>query len=493
MSNSLSNYSSRTLAFLAAAGIATTSAVTVLATLGIQKLERSKKLADLKQSIDASIKSTPSISRSSSLVAGSATEKIKPIELNEYGVPVRHVKAASTRGTGGRIEYDPALIDEQLARNRVFLGEDGLQKIRESFVVVVGCGGVGSWVIAMLVRSGIGKIRIIDFDQVTLSSLNRHASATLEDVGTPKVESLRKYLEKVAPWVEVETAVELWNKDSADRLLQGSPTIVVDAIDNIDTKVDLLEYCYRNKIKVISAMGAGCKADPTRIQIDDISGTAEDPLARATRRRLRLRGIVNGITVVFSSEKPSPEKASLLPLDEEVFRQGKVGELGVLQDFRARILPVLGTMPGMFGLALATHILTDLGGYPVDEYILGRNRVKIYDNALHSLSGQRMKLEGTQKLPLDQSDVGYLIEEVFRGRSVVSRESGNNRIMLTKWLKEGDWSLQNIVLMTKEESKKHVKRVLIDGDSVSDVYPQSVLDLVKRRFDEEKHYSIYRE
>ncbi|KAK9237047.1 hypothetical protein V1525DRAFT_405135 [Lipomyces kononenkoae] len=485
----------RKFLLLAATALAATSAFSVLCTLTVQSYQRSRKLAELKASIDAG-DSTPDLSRRTSVAdhsAGSSRKaKLHVTKLNEFGVPESHSLPPISQ-TDKPVEWDQVLIDEQLARNRVFLGSDGLQKIRDAFVIVVGCGGVGSWIITMLVRSGIGKLRIIDFDQVTLSSLNRHATATLEDVGTPKVESLKKYLNKVAPWVEIETKVELWNKDNATRLLEGEPAYVVDAIDNIDTKVDLLEYCHNNKLQVISAMGAGCKADPTRIQIDDISGSAEDPLARATRRRLRLKGIITGITVVFSSEKPGPDKAALLPLDEEVFKQGKVDELGVLQDFRARILPVLGTMPGMFGLAISTHILTHLGGYPMEEYIIGRNRTKTYTTVLHSLAGQKMRLEGSQKIPLDAEDVGYIVEEVFRGRSVVSRESGGSRVALTKWLLEGDWTAQNVVLMTKEEARMHEARVLKGGEKVEVVYSDVVLDLVKRRFEEEKAYSRFRE
>ncbi|KAK9366316.1 hypothetical protein V1509DRAFT_630427 [Lipomyces kononenkoae] len=478
---------------LAVTALAATSAFSVLCTLTVQSYQRSRKLAQLKASIDAS-DSTSDISRRASVenhtAEPSRKKKSHVTKLNEFGVPESHSLHEST---DKRLEWDQVLIDEQLARNRVFLGDEGLGRVRDAFVIVVGCGGVGSWIVTMLVRSGIGKLRIIDFDQVTLSSLNRHATATLEDVGTPKVESLKKYMSKVAPWVQIETKIELWNKQNATRLLEGEPAYVVDAIDNIDTKVDLLEYCYNNKLKVISAMGAGCKADPTRIQIDDISGSAEDPLARATRRRLRLKGIVTGITVVFSSEKLGPEKAALLPLDEDVFKQGKVDELGVLQDFRARILPVLGTMPGMFGLAISTHILTHLGGYPVEEYIVGRNRTKTYSTVLHSLAGQKMRLEGSQKIPLDAEDVGYIVEEVFRGRSVVSRESGGSRVALTKWLAEGDWNAQNVVLMTKEEARMHEARVLKGHERVEDVYPDAVLQLVKRRFEEERAYSRFRE
>ena len=134
------------------------------------------------------------------------------------------------------------------------------------------------------------------------------------------------------------------------------PTI--DAIDNIGTKVDLLHYCHSHDIKVghqmgfwvrphvdsviqvFSSMGAGAKSDPSRVQISDISYTVYDPLARSVRRRLRLLGVQSGIPVVYSTEAPGDVK--LLPLPEGEFQKGNVKELGVLEDFRVRILPVLG-------------------------------------------------------------------------------------------------------------------------------------------------------
>jgi tRNA threonylcarbamoyladenosine dehydratase len=190
---------------------------------------------------------------------------------------------------------------------------------------------------------GVGRIRVIDFDQVTLSSLNRHASAILSAVGTPKAISLCSFLKSIAPFITYEPIVDLWTLETAESLLFGNPDYIIDAIDNIDTKIDLLSYCHQNGLKVISSMGSGCKSDPTRVQIGDISETIEDPLSRSTRRGLRLKGIEKGVQVVFSTEKPTKETAKLLPLSEEEFEKGKVDELSSLPNFRVRILPVVGT------------------------------------------------------------------------------------------------------------------------------------------------------
>ena len=205
------------------------------------------------------------------------------------------------------------------------------------------------------------------------------------------------------------------------------PDYVVDAIDNLDSKVALLQYCYENKIKVISSMGAGCKSDPTRIFVGDISASVEDPLSRVTRRRLRAVGISDGVPVVYSTEKPGPGKAQLLPLPEEEFQKGQVHELSVLPDFRARILPVLGTMPAIFGYTVANFIVMEITEYP-HERSEGKGREKLYDHILANLQGLEERLVRQQrvdalglKIPVTKDDVGYLVEEVYRGKSVVSK------------------------------------------------------------------------
>jgi tRNA A37 threonylcarbamoyladenosine dehydratase len=407
------------------------------------------------------------------------------------------------------------LILEQLARNRVFLTDAGLEKLRSSFVIIVGCGGVGSHAAAALARSGVSKLRLIDFDQVTLSSLNRHAVATLADVGTPKVHTIRRRLEAIAPWVHFECRNELFTESVADQQLAPwsdgqKPDYIIDAIDNIDSKVGLLSYCYKNNLKVISSMGAGAKSDPSRIFIGDISASTDDPLSRSTRRRLRLLGIKEGIPVVFSTEKPGPGKAALLPLSEEEFAKGNVGELGVLKNFRIRILPVLGTMPAIFGLAVANHVMISVSGYP-HEYLTAKQRDKMYDGMLGTLMGQEERLVRAAgkntvglKIPINLEDAGYIIDEIYRGRSAISGLS--TRLVLTRWRKpEADFfnetvpgqkttnlKITELVCMTKEESVKHENLVLRGDKTPGEVYDQKVIDLVNMRTEEEAFYDRFR-
>ncbi|CAI4592447.1 CQS_1a_G0032190.mRNA.1.CDS.1 [Saccharomyces cerevisiae] len=389
-------------------------------------------------------------------------------------------------------QYDEQFIRQSLKNNVEFLGEDTIEKLSNQYVVVVGAGGVGSWVVNSLVRSGCRKIRVVDFDQVSLSSLNRHSCAILNDVGTPKVECLRRHMREIAPWCKIDPINELWTLQNGERLTlgNGTPDFIVDCIDNIDTKVDLLEFAYNHGIKVISSMGASAKSDPTKLNVGDLATTEEDPLARVVRRKLKKRGILSGIPVVFSAEKPDPKKVKLLPLPDEEYERGKVDELSALKDFRVRILPVLGTMPSLFGLTITTWILSNISDKPL-EPVEGKNRIKVYDGIYQSLAGQMSRVGiPSQRIPLALKDVSYLVEEVFKGKSPISGIS--TRLTLTKWDPSKPISLQNVVVLTKNEQKVHEDRVLKGKESLQDVYDAKVLKLVSQRFREEVYYSQFR-
>ena len=136
---------------------------------------------------------------------------------------------------------DP-LFTEQLSRNRQFFGNDGQDNIENAFVIVVGLGGVGSHAAHMLARAGVKKLRLIDFDNVTLSSLNRHAVATRKDVGIPKVQACKQHFETFIPKhkCEIEAINRMYTNEASDELLSGNPDFVLDCIDDTDTKSDLI-------------------------------------------------------------------------------------------------------------------------------------------------------------------------------------------------------------------------------------------------------------
>ncbi|CAO3633063.1 unnamed protein product [Mucor hiemalis] len=351
--------------------------------------------------------------------------------------------------------FDDKLIGEQLSKNTEFLGEKGSRKVRESFVIVVGAGGVGSWAALMLMRFGVQRIRIIDFDQVTLSSLNGHAVATLED-----------------------RIVLITKCRQCNELLGGNPDYVIDAIDNINTKIDLIKYCYDKKLPVISSMGAGAKADPSRIQIADISETFEDPLARAVRRKLKKLDILEGVPVAYSTEKPHHVK--LLPLEEEKIEDRD--EFSALPDFRARILPVLGTIPSMFGMAIATYIILRLSEYPDFDPLPIKLREGLYVRVHRELMSREIKTFDQKVCPLDVPDVAYLFEEMWHGKSVIS--GPDDKLALTRWDKSKPLSYFNTVCMTRTEANTHDK--LPENVNLEDYYGKEIYEKVVKRFDDEK-------
>ncbi|XXH02647.1 hypothetical protein Hte_009028 [Hypoxylon texense] len=508
MASFLERASSNSKVQLAATAIAS-GAVVAGSILGFQRLRREERINQLKDSIPSILDEGEALRRINSF--GGATKENKEDLRNEL---------LARRAQAG--DYDDELILEQLARNRVFLTPEGLDKLRNSFVVIVGCGGVGSHCTAALARSGVSKIRLIDFDQVTLSSLNRHAVATLADVGSPKVLCLQKRLLAIAPWVRFDLRQEKFWDQAADRLLapwEGGrkPDYVVDAIDNIDTKVALLKYCHDHKLPVISSMGAGCKSDPTRIMVGDIGTSTDDGLSRSTRRRLKLLGITKGIPTVYSTEKTGDGKAELLPLPEDEFQKGKVGDLGVLPDFRVRILPVLGTMPAVFGYTAANHVILSVTGYPHD-YLPAKGRDKMYDGLLAAVQGGEERilrhLTGGDasitlglRVPITPGDMAFLVEEIFKGRSAITGLT--TRLTLVRWRKPassiliriGEGSneqkssnvkLHDLVCMTKEEGIRHDKEVLRGDKKPEDIYDSATVEKVEALLKDTAKYEKYR-
>ena len=158
---------------------------------------------------------------------------------------------------GGVVDSPMEIKNELFSRVRSFFGEEEYKNLQKRFVVVIGLGGVGSHAANMLVRSGVSRLRLVDFDQVTLSSLNRHAVASMDDVGISKAEAMRRKLLKIVPWCQIDAITEMFKKDTADTLLSGEPDFVLDCIDDVSTKAELIAYCVKKDIKVLTSMGAG--------------------------------------------------------------------------------------------------------------------------------------------------------------------------------------------------------------------------------------------
>ncbi|KAF8888793.1 ubiquitin-protein ligase molybdopterin-converting factor [Infundibulicybe gibba] len=381
-------------------------------------------------------------------------------DIHELPRPVEQ-DGIESEGRANNYEYDEDLIREQLARNYVFFGERGCQKseARRWLLLVVG---------VMLVRSGVSKIRLVDFDYVTLSSLNRHATATSNDVGTPKVTCIEKTLKEISRWVEVDSRIDIWRKEEGGMLLEGADWVI-------------------GSRKVFSSMGASAKCDPTRIQISDISYTIYDPLARSVRRRLRLLGVPSGIPVVYSTEVPGDVK--LLPLPEEEFQKGPVKELGVYDDFRVRILPVLGPLPSIFGLYITTYILCEMAGKPILNPLPIKNRKKLYERLLRDLLQREIKSTGQliNKLPIDEDDVALILEDLHRGRSVIPPFNVPARPVLVRWNIAEPLTVENCVVMEHGEAQKHTEASQTsEGKYVHprDIWGTEAQEVVERRASE---------
>ncbi|CAK0785696.1 hypothetical protein CVIRNUC_008907 [Coccomyxa viridis] len=362
----------------------------------------------------------------------------------------------------GVFSLDDEIVSEHFTRNIQFFGRPSQERIMQSFVIVVGLGGVGSHAAHMLLRSGVRKLRLIDFDQVSLSSLNRHALATRADVGMPKATCLKEHFQEVVPETEVDARVAMYSEEAEESLLEGRPDFVLDAIDNIDTKVALLAACKRRGIPVLCAAGAGAKADPTRLRIADISESNVDPLARAVRHRLRRQlGVEAGIPVLLSTEKP---RCRLVPIAE-------VGEnpldYQIVPNFRVRTIPVLGTMPAIFGLAAASYILCQLAGAPFQPEPIFKLSKGQYETQLQRLTEREGLVYGNSEGPaVDLDDVIYLVRNVWRGLSakgaghvLPGADKGLQRslkdLTLTRWDAQRGATVDNLVLLTFEEAEVH--------------------------------------
>jgi tRNA A37 threonylcarbamoyladenosine dehydratase len=190
-------------------------------------------------------------------------------------------------------------------RTELLVGQEGFARLREARMMVVGLGGVGSWAAEALARAGVGHLTLVDFDDVCLTNLNRQLHATRRTVGASKAGLMADRVRQINPKAEVVCEQAFYDAETSERLLAGPQDVVLDAIDNVTAKVHLLASCHARGQRVISAMGAGGRIDPTRVRITDLSRTQKDPLARVIRKELRKLGIVTGIECVWTDEEPN--------------------------------------------------------------------------------------------------------------------------------------------------------------------------------------------
>ena len=193
-------------------------------------------------------------------------------------------------------------MNELFIREEALLGAEAMEKLRSSHVAVFGLGGVGSWCAEALCRSGIGALTLVDQDCVSVSNRNRQLCALENTVGQSKAQVMAERLQRINPACDLYPITEQYNAESRESFFSLGFDYVVDAIDLVSCKLDLIESCVKRDIPIVSSLGTGNKLDAARLCITDLSKTEGCPFARILRKELRARGITH-LSVVFSSEE----------------------------------------------------------------------------------------------------------------------------------------------------------------------------------------------
>ena len=192
----------------------------------------------------------------------------------------------------------------QFSRNELAIGQEGLDILKNTTVAVLGIGGVGSFSAEALARSGVGRLILVDKDDVDITNVNRQIHALMSTVGKPKADLMRDRIKDINPDCEAIALKMFYTEETYEEFFSYGIDYVIDASDTIIYKIHLMKECLKRDIPIIASMGAANKMDPTRFQIADISKTHTDPLAKVIRTKLRKEGITKGIPVVFSDESP---------------------------------------------------------------------------------------------------------------------------------------------------------------------------------------------
>lgn len=229
-------------------------------------------------------------------------------------------------------------------REELLIGKENLDRLKDSHVAVFGLGGVGGFVVEALARAGVGELTLVDFDTVDITNINRQLIATQDTVGKEKAALFKERVLSINPDIKVNAFVEKFTRETAPQFFEAAfYDYVVDAIDIVTSKLDLIENAVHKKIPIISSMGMGNKIDPTMIQVADLYKTSVCPLAKVMRRELKSRGIKK-LKVVYSTELP------IKPAND-------TGD-------RAKMFNVgsVSFVPSVAGLIMASQIVKDICG-----------------------------------------------------------------------------------------------------------------------------------
>ena len=243
----------------------------------------------------------------------------------------------------------------EFSRTETLIGKIALNKLSNSKIAIFGIGGVGSFAVEALARSGIGKFVLIDHDIICITNINRQLHATHKTIGKPKVEIMKDRILEINENAEVIIYQDFYLPNNSDNLMSDNYDYIIDAIDTVTAKIDLIVQATKRNIPIISCMGAGNKLDPTKFEIDDIYNTSVCPLAKVMRKELKKHGITS-LKVVYSKENPIKIIKNTEYNDNYILE-----EESNLKNMRKHQVPgSISFVPSVAGLIIAGEVIKNL-------------------------------------------------------------------------------------------------------------------------------------
>ena len=253
------------------------------------------------------------------------------------------------------------IIDEKFSRLSQLLGEDALSRLHKAKVTIFGLGAVGSFALEALARSGIGEFILIDFDVVKPANFNRQLLALEQNLDIPKVVVAQERVKKINPRCKVKTPELFADESNLEEILLPSPGIVIDAIDSLKPKADLVAFCVKQKLPFISSLGAAGRIDPFSVRVGELKEATNCSLGRRLRKRLKSKGVFQGVRCVYSTQEALNAKGEIVK-DKKEYRRG-----------RERVpIGSVSYMTGIFGLVVAYEVLKMILGEELSGCSLGR-------------------------------------------------------------------------------------------------------------------------
>lgn len=238
---------------------------------------------------------------------------------------------------------------EQFSRTSILIGKENIESLFVSHVLVVGLGAVGSMAVEALSRAGVCNFTLVDFDTISISNINRQIIANWNNIGQSKAGEVKKRILSINPDASVRIIEKFFSEDTIAEIFNCKYDVVIDAIDSLNPKCLLMEYCYKNNIKIISSMGAALRRNPSLIRCEDLFDSYGDKFAKIIRKRMKNRGIGRGILVVYSPEITKFDYNQSSSIDnEQILNRGRT----------RNVIGSLPTITGIFGLTIAHYALS---------------------------------------------------------------------------------------------------------------------------------------